>query len=113
MRVHRRRKTAWVAVTLAVIGGACSIGSSELEVGQCVDIVGLDVDQASDRLVTVDCDTDDSSGIFRVVSIEQAPDGDLETLTETALACAGPTLLPDADMLAAGDLTVVCFEPVE
>ncbi len=98
---------------LALVLAACSVGSSELAVGQCVDIIGLDEDQASERLITVDCDTDDPRGIFRVVSIEQAPDGDLETLTEMAMACAGPTLLPDADMLAANDLTVVCFEPLE
>lgn len=113
MWVRRRRNLARVAVALVIVGSGCSIGSSELEVGQCVDIVGLDQDQASDRLVTVDCDTDDTDGIFRVVSIEQAADGNLETLTEMALACAGPTLLPDADMLAANDLTVICFEPLD
>lgn len=113
MWARQWRNMAWIVAGVAMVSGACSIGSSELEVGQCVDIVGLDQDQASDRLVTVDCGTDDASGIFRVVSIEQAPDGDLETLTEMALACAGPTLLPDADMLASNDFTVVCFEPVE
>lgn len=113
MWVRGWRNVARVAVALALVGGACSVGSSELEVGQCVDIIGLDQDTASERLITVDCDTDDPRGIFRVVSIEQAPDGILETLTDMALACAGPTLLPDADMLAANNFTVTCFEPLE
>ena len=113
MWARQRRNMAWIVAGVAMVTGACSIGSSELEVGQCVDIIGLDEDQASERLVTVDCDTDDPRGIFRVVSIEQAADGDLETLTEMATACAGPTLLPDGDMLAVNDLTVVCFEPLE
>jgi len=30
-----------------------------------------------------------------------------------AAECSGPTLLPDADMLQAGDRSVVCFQALE
>jgi len=98
---------------VVVLTAACSIGPNELVVGDCVDIIGVGGSDASQRLVTVDCDTEDIAGIYRVVWIEEAADVDPVAVTELAMTCAGPTLLPDADMLATGDREVVCFEPLE
>ena len=106
-----RRLPGLVAV-LVVLGG-CTIGPTELRQGDCVDIVGTGSSTATERLVTVDCDTAETDGVFRVVWIRQAADSDPLTVTMLAADCAGPTLLPDADMLKAGDRSVVCFEPLD
>jgi hypothetical protein len=81
--------------------------------GDCVDIVGTGSSTATERLETVDCDSAIGDGIFRVVWIREAADAEPLTVTLLAAECAGPTLLPDADMLQAGDKTVVCFESIE
>ena len=73
-----------------------------------MNIVG---DAITSRLESVPCDTADG-GVFRVVWIEEAADAEPLTVTLLAAECEGPTLLPDADMMAAGERTVVCFEPV-
>jgi hypothetical protein len=101
-----------VAVLLVVTIAACSTGDEDLQVGDCVDIVGVGGDRATERLVSVDCATLETEGLFRVVWIEEAADADPVTITQLATECAGPTLLPDADMLQEGDRTVVCFEPL-
>lgn len=106
------RMTGVTFGAVALLVAACSTGPSDLSVGECVDVIGLEQDSASERLITVDCDTDDTAGIYRVLWIEEAANAELATLTDLAMACAGPTLLPDADMLAADDRTVVCFEPL-
>lgn len=96
----------------AVMLGACTVGPVELRAGDCVDIVGTGSSEATERLVSVDCDTDDTDGIFRVVWVREAADAEPLTVTMLASECAGPTLLPDADMLDSGDRSVVCFEPL-
>ena len=101
------------AALLAMATVACTTGPVELQAGDCVDIVGTGSSNATERLVTVDCDTPDTEGIFRVVWIEEAADADPITVTLLAADCDGPTLLPDADMLEAGDRDVVCFQPLE
>lgn len=98
----------WLAVGLVL--AACSAGQAELEPGDCVDLVGTGGDEATERLVQVDCDAPPGDGIFRVVWIRDAADAEPITVTRLAAECAGPTLLPDADMLQAGDRSVVCFE---
>ena len=80
--------------------------------GDCVDIVGTGSSEASELLVTVDCDTATGDDIFRVVWIREAADTEPLTVTLLAAECSGPTLLPDADILQAGDKSVVCFEPL-
>lgn len=99
-------------VACLVVLGACTVGPTELRPGDCIDIVGTGSSEATERLVTVDCDTDETDGLFRVLWIRQAADSDPLTVTMLAAECAGPTLLPDADMLEAGDRSVVCFEPL-
>ena len=91
---------------------ACSTGRS-LQPGDCVDIVGTGSSEATERLVTVDCDIEDKRGIFQVVWVRAAADSAPLTVTNLAAECAGPTLLPDADMLERGDRDVVCFESLE
>ncbi len=101
---------ALVGIVLPLVG--CATGPPQLAPGDCVAIVGIGSSEATERLVAVDCDTVDD-GIFRVVWVEEAADSEPLTVTRLAAECEGPTLLPDADMLAAGDNTVVCFEPIE
>ena len=98
---------------LALLAAACTTGQAELRPGDCVDIVGTGSSEATERLVTVDCDTDDKDGIFEVVWIQEAADADPVTVTLLAAECEGPTLLPDADMLDRGDRDVVCFQALE
>lgn len=102
----------WPVVALLVFVAACSTGR-DLRPGDCVDIVGTGSSEATERLVTVDCDTEDKLGIFQVVWVKEAADSDPLTVTTLAAECAGPTLLPDADMLQQGDRSVVCFELLE
>lgn len=102
-----------VAALLLGALSACSLGPTGLRPGDCVDIVGTGSSAATERLVTVDCDTADTAGIFEVVWIEDAADADPLTVTLLAAECDGPTLLPDADMLQAGELSVVCFQPLD
>ncbi len=98
------------AVVLAAV--ACGTGGTQLQPGDCVDIVGTGSSAATERLITVDCESPPGADIFRVLWVEQAEDAEPLTVTLLAAECDGPTLLPDADMLAAGDRTVVCFEPL-
>ena len=105
-----RAAAALVAGTLLL--AACSTGPNELMPGDCVDIVGTGSSEATERLVAVDCDSATGDDIFRVVWVKEAADTEPVTVTRLAAECAGPTLLPDADMLQAGDRSVVCFEPL-
>lgn len=98
---------------VGLLAASCSTGQVELRPGDCVDIIGTGSSAATERLVTVDCDTADTEGIFKVVWIEEAADADPVTVTMLAAECSGPTLLPDADMLQAGDRSVVCFQALE
>ncbi len=100
-------------VPVALLITACTTGPVELQPGDCVDIVGTGSSAATERLVTVDCDTVDTDGIFRVVWIRESADSDPLTVTLLAADCDGPTLLPDADMLQAGDRDVVCFRSLD
>lgn len=111
MMTQRRRLMQFVAAA-ALLLGACSSGPAELMPGDCVDIVGTGSSEATERLVAVDCDTATADDIFRVVWIREAADTEPLTVTLLAAECPGPTLLPDADMLQAGDKSVVCFEPL-
>ena len=116
MRRARRPLSTWATVAWCAVGAtllaACSGGPAELMPGDCVDIVGTGSSAATERLVAVDCDAATGDDIFRVVWIREAADTDPVTVTLLAAECAGPTLLPDADMLQAGDKPVVCFEPL-
>ncbi|NND03038.1 MAG: hypothetical protein HKN91_09645 [Acidimicrobiia bacterium] len=104
----------FAAVTiLSTFFAGCTTGPVELQEGDCVDIVGTGSSEATERLVTVDCDTVDTDGVFEVVWIEDAADSDPLTVTLLAAQCEGPTLLPDADMLEAGDRSVVCFQSLD
>ena len=110
MRV-RTRLTALVVAVVTLLA-ACSSGPAELMPGDCVDIVGTGSSDATERLVTVDCGSATAEDIYRVRWIREAADAEPVTVTLLAAECAGPTLLPDADMLQAGDRSVVCFEPL-
>ena len=112
-RPHAGSQRTRRVVALLFLVAACSTGPTELAPGDCVDIIGTGSAEATERLVTVDCEGTFSGGIFRVVWIEEAADPDPLTVTLLAAECEGPTLLPDADMLEAGDRSVVCFEPIE
>ena len=105
MQLHR-------ILVFVLLLASCSAGQADLRPGDCVDIVGTGSSEATERLVAVDCDTTDTEGIYRVVWVRQAADGEPLTVTILAAECLGPTLLPDADMLEAGDRAVVCFEPL-
>lgn len=100
-------------VAMALVVSACSTGPVELVPGVCVDIVGTGSSQATERLVAVDCNTPDRDGVFRVLWVRESADSDPLTVTLLAAECSGPTLLPDADMLAGGDRTVICFEALD
>lgn len=111
MRAQSAIRTLFL-VLLATGMVACSTGR-ELQPGDCVDIVGTGSSEATERLVTVDCDVVDKLGIFQVLWVREAADSEPLTVTLLAAECAGPTLLPDADMLERGDRSVVCFEMLE
>lgn len=111
--MQSRIRPAVAAMAGGLLLAACSTGPTDLMPGDCVDIVGTGSSEATDRLEAVDCDSAPGDGIYRVVWIRDAADTEPLTVTLLAAECAGPTLLPDADMLQAGDKSVVCFEPVE
>ena len=97
------------ACALILVLAACG-GPAELRPGDCVEITA---DAATSRLESVACDSGAGTEVYRVVWVEEAADAQPLTVTLLAAECEGPTLLPDADMMAAGDRTVVCFEPIE
>lgn len=103
------RLISWLGPLILILT-ACTTGPTELNPGDCVNIVGTGSSQATERLESVDCDTNNTRGVFRVVWIKEAADSEPLTVTLLAAECDGPTLLPDADMLQAGDRSVVCFE---
>lgn len=113
LAVWGEAKLGLALIALLFIAAACTTGPRDLQPGDCVDIVGTGSSEASERLVTVDCEIEDKSGIFRVLWVREAADSEPLTVTMLATECDGPSLLPDADMLEAGDRRVVCFESLE